>query len=72
MHAVPAPFGEKIVQSQMNCLGPFVKNQLNIKFTFATFCTWILHMDREWAKMTQLVTDKMNKEEVFSGYWLKE
>lgn len=29
-------------------------------------------MDREWAKMTQLVTDKMNKEEVFSGYWLKE
>lgn len=29
-------------------------------------------MDREWAKMTQLVTDKMNKELVFSGYWLKE
>lgn len=56
----------------MNYLGPFVKNQLNIKFTFATFCTWILHMDREWAKMTQLVTDKMNKELVFSGYWLKE
>jgi len=29
-------------------------------------------MDREQAKMIHLVTNKMNKEEVFSDDWLKE